>query len=119
MKTKKMWCLFIAIAFLTVNMTFSSCSGSDDGNQITIKNLSGVDWYDTNVIYKESKDADSKIIKMISVGDVPVGSTCSVEKEGMFLYIHAKNKRGKIFMSSIVYVSDNTTISSSDILINL
>lgn len=120
MKTKKKWFLFAAIIFSIGSMAFSSCSSNDnDENQISIKNLSGVDWYDTSVVFKETMEADSKIIKIISVGDVPVGSSCSVNNEGMFLYISAKNNRGKIFMSRIQITSNKITISSNDILINI
>jgi len=98
----------------------SSCSkDDDDGPKITVKNLSGVDWYDASIIFKESKDAGSKVIEMTKVGDVLVGGSFTATKAGTFFYIDAKNRRGKMFMSDIVYASDNTSIKSSDILVNL
>lgn len=108
------------LVIVVLMCSFSSCSKDDDDSpMITVKNLSGVDWYDASIIFKESMDASSKVIKMVKVGDVPVGQSFNTDKEGTFFYINAKNRRGKIFMSDIVYASENTSITSSDILINL
>lgn len=117
-KKKNLWSLFIILMVAMSCFSVISCSGNDEEeNQISIKNLSGVDWYNATVIFKESINSDSKVIKMIKVEDVPVGSSCSVNKEGMFLYIDARNKHGKFIMSDIVYTSENITISSYNILI--
>ena len=98
---------------------FSSCSKDDDGTKITVKNLTGIDWYDASIIFKESSDASSKIINMVKVGDVPVGQSFTTDKVGTFFYINAKNRRGKLFMSEIVYGYENTSITSNEILVNL
>lgn len=112
--------VFTTLMVAMLCFSVMSCSSNDEEeDQISIKNLSGVDWYNATVIFKESIDSDSKVIKIIKVGDVPVGSSCFVKKEGWFLYIYAINKRGKDFMSDIVYTSENITISSYNILINL
>lgn len=120
MNRKLLLCLTTMLLVVMLNFTFSSCSKDDDsGPQITIKNLTSIDWYDASIIFKESKDASSNIIKMVKIGDVEVGKSFTTTKEGTFFYIDAKNKRGKLFMSDIVYASDNTSVTSKDVLINL
>lgn len=112
--------LLTMLVIVVLMCSFSSCSkDDDDGPMITVKNLSGVDWYDASIIFKESKNASSSVIKTVKVGDIPVGQFFTTGKEGTFFYIDAKNRRGKIFMSDIVYASENTSITSSDILVNL
>lgn len=86
---------------------------------MTVKNLTNVDWYDASIVFKESMDSESEIIKMVNLGDIKVGETFATAKEGSFFYIHALNKRGKLFLSKILYSSDNVSVKSSDILINL
>ena len=99
----------------------SSCSKDDDneGRRMTVKNLTGVDWYDATIVFKESKDSDSKVIDMKKIGDVEVGSSFTTIKKGSYFWIDARNRRGKLFMSDILYSYDNVSVRSSDILINL
>lgn len=99
---------------------FTSCDKNDDDDEakITVKNLTGVDWYNASIVFKESKDVSSKVIKITKIGDVEVGHSITTSKDGTFFYIDARNSRGNIFMSDIVYASDNTSITSKDILIN-
>ena len=105
----------------TLCFNFASCSkdDDDDGPQMTVKNLTGVDWYDATIVFQESKDAGSNVIDSKKIGDIEVGKSFSTSKLGTFFYIHARNRRGNIFMSDILYSSDNVSVKSSDILINL
>ena len=120
----KKYCFFrLLTIILVMSLSFylTSCSKDDDekGPLITVKNLTGIDWFDASIIFKESIDASSNVIKMVKIGDVEVGQSFTTNKEGTFFYIDAKNRRGKLFMSNIMYASDNTSITSKDILINL
>lgn len=101
-------------------MLFTACSSDDDDKETyTIKNLSGVNWYDVDVCIMSSGDDDAELLEMIDVGDVAVGETCTISSEHSYFYISAKNNRGKIFMSKVKYLSKETSVSSYDILVNL
>ena len=99
----------------------SSCSKDDDGGgpKITVKNLTGIDWYDASVIFKESTDASSQIVKMVEIGDVPMGKSFTVTKESDYFYIDAYNNRGKLLMTDIVAAYNNKSLTNRDVLINL
>jgi hypothetical protein len=113
------WNLSTLLFVATLSFNFASCSkdDNDDGPKMTVKNLTGIDWYDTTIVFKESKDAGSKVIDFNEVGDIEVGKSFSTRKLGRFFYISARNTSGKIFMSDILYSSDNVSVKSSDILI--
>ena len=113
--------LMAALMAAVFSISITSCSKDDEenSNEMTVKNLTGIDWYDSSIVFKESMNSDSKIIKMVKIGDVGIGNTFSTTKEASYFYIDARNKRGKLFMSKILYSSDNVSVKSSDILVNL
>lgn len=109
--------LFMAILPM---LFLTACSSDDDDKETyTIKNLSGVNWYDVDVCIMSSGEDDAELLEMIDAGDVAIGETCTISSDHSYFYISAKNSRGKMFMSKVKYLSKDATVSSRDILVNL
>ena len=73
---------------------FAGCS--KENNEVVVTNLSGYDWYDTQLWYTNNKDAMEGYSE---VGNVYIGETCSVETDCRYIVVSAKDKRGNLIMS--------------------
>lgn len=81
----------LALAFAAI---LSGCTKDD--NEVIITNLSGTDWYNTQVWYGNSaKDLQG----YSDVGYVAIGESCSVETDCSMVYIYAKDSKGRLVMS--------------------
>lgn len=96
----------LMVAFL------SGCSKED--NTVTITNLSGKSWYETQVWFRQTEDGE--LSGYTEVGTVDVGSSCVVETDDPIFYIYAKDNRGKMIMSKNIHVSGSkATVKESDL----
>lgn len=104
---KKLFPFLIAIFAL-----LSSCSKDD--KSITITNLSGKNWYEAQVWFRQSEDGE--LSGYTDVGMVGVGSTCVVETEEPIFYIYAKDNRGRMIMSRNIHITGSSaTVKESDL----
>lgn len=96
----------LMVAFL------SGCSKED--NTVTITNLSGKSWYETQVWFRQTEDGE--LSEYTEVGTVDVGSTCVVETDDPIFYIYAKDNRGKMIMSKNIHINGSkATVNESDL----
>lgn len=96
----------LMVAFL------SGCSKED--NTVTITNLSGKSWYETQVWFRQTEDGE--LSGYTDVGTVDVGSSCVVETDDPIFYIYAKDNRGKMIMSKNIHINGSkATVKESDL----
>lgn len=81
-------------------------AGCKKENDFTITNLSGKNWYDTEVWFSETDEAGG-LIGSSEVGNVEIGESCIVEPKGEFFYIHANDNNGDLIMSKMLPISGN------------
>ncbi len=99
--------LVIALQFL-----LCGCSKEDDG--VIITNLSGKNWYDAQVWFRETEGGELKGYE--DVGMVTTGSNCIVYTSLPYFYIYAKDNRGRMIMSKDVRISGGkATITEKDL----
>lgn len=84
---------FILLALSAI--MFSGCAKENE-NEVVITNLSGYNWYDTQIWYTSSKDAMEGYTE---VGSVSIGETCSVDTDCRYIIVSAKDSRGRMVMS--------------------
>lgn len=103
------------IAFiLVIALQFILCGCSKDDDGIYITNLSGKNWYGTQVWLRDSDGGDLKGYK--EVGLVTNGSTCVIDTETPYFYIYAKDNRGKMIMSKDIRVAgEKATVTEKDL----
>lgn len=102
------------LTVMVIALQFILCGCSKDDNEIIITNLSGVNWYDTQVWFRETEGGDLKGYK--EVGLVAIGSTCVVETEMPYFYIYAKDNRGRMIMSKDIHiVGGKATVKEKDL----
>ena len=89
-------------------MLLTACS-DDDTESKEIKNLSGKTWYDTQVWFMTSTDAES-LDGYQEVGDISVGESCTVNSDKGYFYIYAKDNRGKLIMSKPKRLSSSNSV---------
>lgn len=98
---------------MALPIAFASCS--DDGDKMkTIKNLTGTTWYDTQVWFMESTEAES-MTGYQEVGDVAVGESCTVESESAYFYVYAKDARGRMIMSQPKPLDKSVYVGEDDL----
>ncbi len=88
-------------------------SCAKESRSVTVTNLSGIDWYQTQVWFVTNID---ELDGYTEVGTVEIGSSCKVRTDCPMLYISAKDNNGKMIMShkkSILY--SEVTIHKSDL----
>ena len=103
----------ILILAMVLPMVLLSCS--DDGDKMkTIKNLTGTTWYDTQVWFMESTEAESTTGYQ-EVGDVSVGESCTVESESAYFYVYAKDAKGKVLMSQPKPLNKSVSVEEDDL----
>lgn len=102
--------LIIVVGLL---LAFAGCS-KDDEPQQTITNLSGVNWYDAQIWFKDSEGGELKGYE--SVGSVSIGDKCNVSTEATYFYVYAKNASGKLLMSKDIPFSSSkkTNVTKND-----
>lgn len=103
---------FLFVLSMTLPMfIFTACSKDDEK---VIKNLSGSNWYDTQVWFMNSSDAES-LDSYQDVGDVGIGESCTVDSDKSYFYIYAKNSRGKLIMSRPKILTSSNSITENDL----
>lgn len=104
--------LFISLAVLM----FIGCS-KEDGKVYTVTNLTGSDWYKTQVWYAQGEDVGSELDGYSDVGTVNIGEDAKFNTDSPFFYISAKSASGKPIMSKKMKLEGRTgiTISKSDL----
>lgn len=101
------------IIFFAFCVLFSSC---DNGMNYRVTNLSGVDWYKTEVWFKSSDNAGSGLDGSQSIGTVLIGNSASFTTKSAYCYIYAYDRSGNMVMSQTVPLSGNSiTIRQSDL----
>lgn len=99
----------IIVALLAI---LPSCSKEE--NSVTITNLSGKNWYETQVWFRQSEEGE--LSGYTEVGMVEVSSTCVVETEEPIFYIYAKDNRGRMIMSRNIHImGSSATVKESDL----
>ena len=94
-------------------MLFAGCAKESD-NAVVITNLSGYNWYDTQVWYTNSKDVMEGYTE---VGSVQIGETCSVDTDCRYIIVSAKDSRGNLVMSDYMEVESGfVTVKRDDLL---
>ena len=89
-------------------------AGCAEDNEVIITNLSGVNWYDTQIWYTNSKDAMQGYTE---VGSVSVGESCSVDTECQFIVVSARDSRGRLVMSDYMDADNGiVTVKDGDLL---
>ena len=91
----------------------AGCAKESD-NEVVITNLSGYNWYDTQIWYTSSKDAMEGYSE---VGNVYIGETCSVETDCRYIIVSAKDKRGNLIMSGHMDATNGIIKVESDDLL--
>jgi hypothetical protein len=103
--------LFFALVMLS--LVLGGCS-KDDDNTKTITNLSGVNWYDAQVWFRDTEGGE--LSGYDEVGMVTVGETCTVSTNKAMFYIYAKDARGKLIMcKDIKFVNNKATVTENDL----
>ena len=98
--------LFVLVALLMVG-----CS-KDNDTLVSIQNLSGKDWYDTQIWFMENED---NLEGYTEVGTVSIGETCVVETDCSMLYVYAKDSNGKLIMSKPKYTGTSVIVRETDL----
>lgn len=100
---------YILLAFSA--MIFAGCAKD---NEVIVTNLSGVNWYDAQIWYTNSKDAMEGYSE---VGSVSVGESCSFETECQFIVVSARDSRGRLVMSDYIDTDNGiVTVKEDDLL---
>lgn len=100
------------ILLLLTAMLFAGCS--KENNEVVVTNLSGYDWYDTQLWYTNSKDAMEGYSE---VGNVYIGETCSVETDCRYIIVSARDSRGNLIMSDHMDATNGfITVDRDDLL---
>ena len=103
--------LLVVIALLGGAMLFSSCEKM--GGKIEFSNMSGVDFYDCQVWFRNTEDGDLEGYE--EAGNVMMGESAKVKKIGDYCYIYAKDARGNMVMSKTVKAYDGMSFSKYDL----
>lgn len=102
------------MAILVIALQFILCGCSKDDNEVIITNLSGKNWYETQVWFRKSDGGE--LTGYTEVGMVSVGSTCVVETSEPYFYIYAKDNRGRMIMSKDIHiVGGKATVKEKDL----
>ena len=102
------------MAFVMLSMI-----GCSEKEECVIKNLSGVDWYNTTVWLMEGEDKnDFAEMDMEKVGDIPVGGSFTVETDRNYFYITAYDRRGHLIESEVkmLYFSLGSDVKEYDLV---
>lgn len=105
--------LFLIMA-MALPMVLMSCSDDDGEKMKTIKNLTGTSWYDAQIWFMESTEAES-MTGYQEVGDVAIGESCTVESESAYFYVYAKDARGKVLMSQPKPLNKSVSVKEDDL----
>lgn len=102
---------FILLALSAIML--AGCAKESE-NEVVITNLSGYNWYDTQIWYTSSKDAMEGYTE---VGSVSIGETCSVETDCRYIIVSAKDRRGNLVMSDYMETESGfVTVERDDLL---
>ena len=99
------------IAFVLFTLLMTSCS-KDSDTQVSIQNLSGKDWYNTQIWFMKNED---DLEGYTEVGTVGIGKTCVVETECPMFYVYAKDSSGKLIMSKPKYTGSSVIVKETDL----
>lgn len=99
------------ILFALLALFMVSCS-KDSDTMVSIQNLSGKDWYDTQIWFLENED---NLEGYTEVGTVAIGKTCVVETDCSMFYVYAKDSNGKLIMSKPKYTGSSVTVRETDL----
>lgn len=99
------------MAFAAIMM--AGCSKESE-NEVIITNLSGYDWYKTEILYTNSTD---KLEGYTNVGNVKIGESCSVETDCSMVVVKARDARGGLVMTSYMDATNcRVTVEREDIV---
>lgn len=99
------------ILFALLALFMVSCT-KDSNTMVSIQNLSGKDWYDTQIWFMENED---NLEGYTEVGTVTIGKTCVVETDCQMFYVYAKDSNGKLIMSKPKYTGSSVTVRETDL----
>lgn len=105
--------ILLMMAMTLPMIAFTSCSKDDESAKV-IKNLSGTNWYDTQIWFMNSTDSES-LDWYQEVGDVGIGESCTVNSDKPYFYIYAKDSRGNLVMSQPKPLLESNSISEDDL----
>lgn len=98
--------------YLFVVVLLVSC----EGQYYKVTNLSGVDWYKTDIWYKSHKEAGTGLDGSQSVGTVLIGNSATFYTKSGYFFIDADDKNGNSIMSKTLPLSGNEiVIRASDL----
>ncbi len=100
------------LLFFILCMLFFSC---DNGMTYKVTNLSGVDWYKTEIWFASSSVAGSGLDGSQYVGTVLIGNSASFTTKSSYFYIYAKDKNGDMVMSQTQPISINNFVTRNDL----
>ena len=105
--------------------TMTGCKKDEESNKekatlITIKNLSGKDFYGCKAIFWSVENiADYEVADIYmgeyNCGNIKMGESCKVEKKSDYFYISAKDENGKSLLSFVKKAYDGVTFYSGDV----
>lgn len=109
---KKTTKLAILLLLILPTLTFIGCSNDD--NDKTITNLSGIDWYNTTIVFVDTEGGEITDYK--DAGTVKVGASCTISSEKTIFHILAKDASGNGIISKDIHlVGGKATVKEGDL----
>lgn len=104
------------LLLITLIATFASCS-KDDKSVYEIVNLSGVNWYNTQIWYSNESNSNAEFTGFDTFGTVLIGESLKITTDNLYILVSAENSSGGLVMSDRIPVSGSKIIiRESDML---